>query len=367
MKYLYLIISVLLLTACSSQEVGVSDIVGYDMDLLQNGDGLEIKEINIVKFEDNAELVIKKPKKIAVSDSRIFVLDDNKVASYDRAGRYVNTIGQMGHGHGEYLQIASFYLEDENTVALVDSYKDVILKYGLDGSFKEEMKGDELFKYVQSASLIGRDSLLVCNYLFNDQNKVFNVVKLDDMRMKGVADTNMGTAGTMEPVGVHPYSSYNGHVKYILPFDNKIYDVRKGATFQFLTNKNIYSRKELGEVKDFSIMSYLKTMQNGNFLGFSDIFETDNYIFAACRNIDYVFWKKGKENCAHYSYALKENLNVFPLINIVASYGNSLYGLMNTSELAKIKGYNRRDKNICKLMEYKDEKDACLLISYKMK
>lgn len=359
--------SVLLMTACSSSKVVVNDIVGYDMDLLQNGEGLPIKEINIVKLEDNTELVIKAPKKVVVNNNRILVLDGNKVACYDMAGRYMNTIGHVGHGHGEYLQIASFYLENETTVVLLDSYKNKILKYNLDGSFKEEIKGNELFKYVQSASLIGKDSLFICNYLYNDKNNVFNAIQLDDMRMKGIANTYMSTANTMEPVGVHPYSLYNGKVKYVLPFDNKIYDAKTGERFQFLTSKSLYSRKDLEEMKDFNITSYLTAMQKGHFLGFSDIFEMDKYILVACKNVDYVLWEKGKENCTHYSYDLNEKLNFFPLINIVSSSDNSLYGLINTNELAKIKDYNHKDMNICKLMEYKNEKDINLLISYQMK
>ena len=97
---------------------------------------------------------------------------------------------------------------------------------------------------------------------------------------------------------------YSGAVKYILPFDNKIYDLKTNEVLQFLSDKNIYSSKELEDIKDFNIMSYLTAMQKGYFLGFTDIFEIDKYIVLACKNIDYVFLEKEKENCTHYSYDL---------------------------------------------------------------
>lgn len=124
------------------------------------------------------------------------------------------------------------------------------------------------------------------------------------MCVREVASTNMNTANTMVPIGVHPYSLYSGAVKYILPFDNKIYDLKTNEVLQFLSDKNIYSSKELEDIKDFNIMSYLTAMQKGYFLGFTDIFEIDKYIVLACKNIDYVFLEKEKENCTHYSYDL---------------------------------------------------------------
>ena len=80
-----------------------------------------LANIGSVKFEQN----------------HLYVLDEitRKLIKYDRAGNPVRILNDRGRGHGEYLDIADFCIDNEENVFIVDGQRDIINKYSKNFEF----------------------------------------------------------------------------------------------------------------------------------------------------------------------------------------------------------------------------------------
>jgi len=366
MKKTLLFITIVLLSSCEMQK-NVSDIYGYDEDCLCNAQELQYTDIQITELDCGKDNPLTVPKKVLVTKDDVLVLDNDRVFRFNKTGKLIKTIGRQGHGNGEYISPSTFYIGYDRLVSIVDTYAGKILKYTIDGEFKESVKIGELATNVQNAESIDNDLLFTSNYIYNKDNKIYNMLNLKEKDASVIAKTEMSTANTKEAIGVHPFSIHNNVIRYILPFDNNIYSINDMTEYRYVTEKRLFALEGQKKINDFSIMTYQKLLEEDMFLGFTDIYETDKYIFTACKNIEYVILNKQERLCKRYNYRLDKNTECFPLYNIIASDNNALYGLINTSELSRIKTYNTDDEYLNKLMKYKDEEDKYLIISYHIK
>lgn len=285
---------------------------------------------------------------------------------FDGRGKFLSSIGRRGHGHGEYVNLATFYVESDDVVVLVDSYKGNLMRYGVDGTFKEEVKIGRSLVNVQNAVLLNKDSLFVSNYIMNDQRGVYGILNLSTREMSTTADVRMSSDNVMMPVGRQSFSLYRGNLKYVMPFDANVYDSR-GECYRFATSKPMLSEDEQKKIKNFSMSSYVEPLKSNAFVGFTDIYETDRYLFTAFVDWEYTLLDKRTDQCRRYSYKLKDNLKSMPIVKIVAAWGNRLIGMFNTDELKAIKSYNHQDVNLAKLMSFAGEKDTYVLVEYSLK
>lgn len=152
-----------------------------------------------------------------------------------------------------------------------------------------------------------------------------------------VADTPLQTANTMESVGVHSFSQYNGKIRYIKPLDNVIYSPTSNDEFEISTTQQVFSEKELSEIKDFSINTYATNMANNIFCGFSDIFETEKYIILSLKNLEYTVIDKQLSTCRRYSYKIDSEDTNLPLYEIACSNSNILVGILTPMEIQHLK------------------------------
>ena len=159
----------------------------------------------------------------------------------------------------------------------------------------------------------------------------------------------------MEYVGKSPYSVYKGTIRYLKPFDNHIYNLTENTTLNVETTDKIFSKKEIEEIKDFSIATYADCLNNGIFTGFTDIFETKNYIILACHNITYLLIDKRKMACQRIEYTPSTNYKSIPLYNIKSSSGNQLIGLLSKEEVEEVTT-NKGNKIIQTLKKYLEKR-----------
>lgn len=360
MKNNLILTLVFFLTACSTQVDLVNSISGYDVSLGQNGSKLPCSEVDIVVLDSLFEI----PQKLIATNKYYFVQTRKNVLCYGKDGRLLNSIGQKGHGAEEYINLATFYLDADDTVVLVDSYRSKLLKYTCRGKFVESINTrDEVLSDAHNACLINHNELWLNNYVFNNKNSIYELLSLENENVSHIVSTSLQSNSTKEPIGLHPYSFYKNKLIYIKPFDNIIYDRMGNGVYQILTNRKVYSKQDLGKIKDYSIMTYVNALNTDHFVGFTDLFETDKYIMAACKNYDYIFLDKQKMTCVHLSYAIEQNLKYFPMLNIMASTDNQLLGIIDTNILEKVKNYSKEDRNLQKLIAL--PKKSIALVVYK--
>ncbi len=363
MKCFLYVCVILSFLSCSSQEYMMKEIRGYESRKLRNGQKVEFSNINFVELNSGNGRLLS-PRKILLDGNSVFVQEKEHLLCFSTDGKLKNVIGQRGHGRGEFVVLETFYLESDKTVVLVDSYKGRLLRYGVDGKFKDEIKIGKSLINIHDAYLLGKDSLFVNNYIMEDKRDVYGILNLKTKEMTSVARTKLSTDHLMMPIGRNCFSTYRGNVKYVMPFDDKVYGL-DGESYCYVTNRSIFSEEEQENVKNFSLFTY--KIDDKNFTGFTDIFETDNYLFTAFSDWEYTLLDKRTNTCRRFNYKLNEDLKSMPLVRIVATYGNQLVGLINTDELKKVKTYNCKDRNLERLMSYKNKKDHYLLVFYDIK
>ena len=127
------IVFIAILAACSTQNDVINTISGYDTPIGLNGSEVPYSKIDIVVLDSLLEM----PKKLVATEQYNFVQTKKQVLCYDKNGHLLSRIGQEGHGANEYINLATFYLDANDMLVIVDSYMGKLLKYTYDGKLVE--------------------------------------------------------------------------------------------------------------------------------------------------------------------------------------------------------------------------------------
>lgn len=121
MKYIYIIISAAIPLCMSSCRHGhsASDVLDetvFDISSVEQQDTvLEAEQYEVVPLETNKECMLREVYKVLVRDSDIFVLDRDpnpRICVFDQQGKFKNTIGELGHGKNEYVDVDNFAVSE---------------------------------------------------------------------------------------------------------------------------------------------------------------------------------------------------------------------------------------------------------------
>jgi hypothetical protein len=67
-----------------------------------------------IPLETKDETLIKQLNQYIICENDIFIADSKKVSRYSKTGKFVNHIGAVGQGPGEYIVCGGFEVDDEN-------------------------------------------------------------------------------------------------------------------------------------------------------------------------------------------------------------------------------------------------------------
>ena len=101
-------------------------------------------DISVIPLETNDSSFIGSISKIELSDGKIYVLDKSstkQVHIFDTVGNYISSIGNIGRGNGEYLNIEDFTLCNDTVVILANS--STVYLYDNHGGFISSRKLSE--------------------------------------------------------------------------------------------------------------------------------------------------------------------------------------------------------------------------------
>lgn len=133
---------------------------------------------------------------------------------------------------------------------------------------------------------------------------------------------------------MHSFSDYAGNIRYVLPFSDVIKSTKEHA-LRFRTEKKVLKDSDLEGMTNFSIMTYADYMDD--FVGFNNIFETENYLLLTFSNLEYVVVDKNSNECFRHKYRYDEEAEAFPLVNILSSTGDALIGMIEMERYDKLK------------------------------
>jgi hypothetical protein len=273
------------------------------------------ESIEYIPLETTDECLIGRIGNFDISEKFIatYCFVANNVYLFHRDGRFINSVGRMGHGPGEYLGPSGAFIDEKRSrIIILDYYKKLQLNYDLDGRFVDSKSIDE-------GTTIGIYKQLYNDYFFvatrNYNGNVPFAYEIRDMDLQLITE-NISTvfferrSTNITGVGVPHHYIYNDkiHAKE-LTLNDTIYSIEKDFSFnpKFIVNAGRYEvttdiRAETGE-RFFELMRSRVLLRN--------FFETKDRLLA-----HYHY-----ENKLYYSYYDKKSRKLF--------YFNSEDGIPN--------------------------------------
>ena len=222
----------------------------------------------IIPLETTDESLMGDIKRIKVYDDTYFILDSrNVIFRFDKDGKYLSKIARQGRGRGEYLDIRSIdVFEDE--VYVLSSFEKKILTYSFDGEFLREIGLDE-----QYFDMAVEDSYILlfsnnCNNSFKNYVKISRNGEILDSWDDFITNTSFIQGGKF-------LNKQDGSIFYFKPFDYRIFeydgkDSRQIAEFDFTNNKR-YPQSDMEDIVAFNDMvrntQYVKQFNSAAMIG----------------------------------------------------------------------------------------------------
>lgn len=331
-----LCISVVLLLMASCAETRDFHGAVIDFKETEAAGKQELKEFKTLNLEQTEKSVIGTVQKIHITDSILLISDERALFAFDaNDGRYLHTFGQRGNGEMEYLNLNTFFVDNKHHVNIVDDVKGRVLTFDINGSFLHSAKwGNDLLRWIQNAEMLNGGDLFCSRYIWNDQNRVYNVIRKDGTTSFSM-NTPLRTSNTAERVGVHPFSMYDGKTRFVMPLSPYIYllDSNKPtAVIEISSGAEPISEDEVKDIKDFNVMTGADLISKGRFQGFTDIFETSGHILLGFHDLYYYLFDKRTHKGKTIQTQATENLSYAPLYRIMGTHGDWLIGVLSGSD-----------------------------------
>ena len=185
MRSVYLIFLLLCLFACKRETGNCGDRIEIPINVVDVSISDIFTDFSIVSLETSERSFIGSISKIELYDGKFYLLDKSttkQVHIFDTLGNYISSVGNIGRGNGEYLNIEDFTLCNDTVVIL--SHPSTVYLYNTNGEFISSKKLSESllwsitcteWGYVASTNhqtyTSGQDAYLLYNF-----DKSFNLL-----------------------------------------------------------------------------------------------------------------------------------------------------------------------------------------------
>lgn len=168
---------------CTEKETTSLDIEAQEIDLIKNVNYVfnydsKITIEKIVDLESVDSSLVSNIDKIIFNRNDIYILDKTytSLRVFNQSGRYKFSIGSLGQGPGEFLNIDDFLIKD-NKVLLLSNTSRKVIEYTLQGKFI----GEKLIKFFSSQFVAFSDDKFgfYTNYNFSDISGTNNLLITD--------------------------------------------------------------------------------------------------------------------------------------------------------------------------------------------
>ena len=255
------------------------------------------EKLEIVPLEMTDESVLSDITEMQVTDHNIWIDHGREfyIYRFSRSGKFLNRIGSIGQGPGEYVNYLTFLVDEDKKEVYIFSTNNGVLVYDFEGGFKKEISDFQ--------TMVGMFSSIYKQYILNDhkffaiqnfglyrsvdKDSLWSFVSLDDNFQKKRLFKNPVHVGKEEQIIANranmdrmvnywmeyltSVDTYNGQLTLKYPDTDTIY-CYDDATNQLLPQYAIFTDEEKGDYeathlwfKDrkafdyFSIFSYYPT------------------------------------------------------------------------------------------------------------
>ena len=231
-----------------SLKTAESKMLELDIDLDKNTlpfDSL-MDFVSFVKLETTGENLVGAISQILFVNNKIIVVDfdvSKTITVYDESGKYLNNIGKLGQGPGEYAYLGHVTLTpDKSMVVVVDMGSGYLKYFGLDGNFVKSKKTPFWFSSCEFIT----DEIIAGNYdggntLYGENNSQYKpqliITNLQGNVFHSGFKSYYNKKFTMSTM--MPLRKFEDKVFYSPPFSDTIYHLtQKGIHPEYHLNMN---------------------------------------------------------------------------------------------------------------------------------
>ena len=228
-----------------SLKTAESKMLELDIDLDKNTlpfDSL-MDFVSFVKLETTGDNLVGSVSQILFARNKIVVVDSyvsKTITVYDKSGKFLNRIGTLGQGPGEYSYLGHVTLTpDKSMVVIVDMGSGYLKYFGLDGNFVKSKKTPFWFSSCEFIT----DEIIAGNYdggntLYGENNSQYKpqliITNLQGNVFHSGFKSYYNKKFTMSTM--MPLRKFEDEVFYSPPFSDTIYH---------LTQKGVYPKYHL--------------------------------------------------------------------------------------------------------------------------
>lgn len=300
----------------------------------------QIKCIDTLNLSYPDSVYIGAPSHIYATDD-MFVIVDNRSQPYgfSHKGEYMCRYGCQGEAPSDFVNMGACAVCN-NEVVICDSYTQRMLFYDLhSGQFNRDIAFPEgSLNMVQQCVFLNGTKALLARYVFNTVNSTYAVANIDDKTVYNFATVAMKTDNVAIPIGWHAISTYKDTAVYIKPFSPYIYQYPESKWIYIEQPRHVYDNNKLASINDFSIMTYARAISEGDFAGFTDIFELNDWIFLAMQDVEFYLINKRSWEMNTYKYGRDGEMKLTPITRIIGAIPqtNVLVGVNNQADDDKV-------------------------------
>ncbi|TKG89805.1 6-bladed beta-propeller [Puteibacter caeruleilacunae] len=381
----------LLISICPFAVVGQSVVrvpIGQNIDEKKEVKLSEVaREMTFVPLETKEGCMMDADiSKVEVFENVIFVSDFTFIYRFDMDGKFINRIGKIGNGPGEYVKGIQTFLIDKQKRRLMffDSISKRIMQYDFEGNF---ITGKNVSFLPGMCEWVSDDSFAVYNMGFSYEREPWRdlYVMTDDAKalqknkFKKQADKRYGLM-------IYPpiFFRYNGMVRYKNPHENIIYNISRDDKPNPVYYLDYGKYERYSDVDDAIIKvkngvgTNLRNPKSTEKIGLIGMSETDDFLFmdyghregrrfAAYNKKDKSFYQIFDNDFELYGFKddLHNGLPLLPKHNIANNVFIMSYHAWKVKEY--LQGKSNLSPRLKKIVDAIDESDNPILIFVELK
>lgn len=343
------------LSSCLDTKKSISEITMLTCENCLDTDKEAIKpeNIEIVKLETDKSFLMGDVRQMEIADSLMFILDSyQNLYTFNRKGQFLKQISSKGDAPEQYAVCTLFYVDKEKkNLVILDLIKFRMLSFNFNGEYLSSKKMASPIDSKWGVKVIPtNDEKLImfhsANPELNCQYSLFNKDDFSFIWQKYSYDP-IRPNDHMFDFSKHPMASNKGEINLIFPLCDTVFQYNEGKfipkyiielPYPMLDKKNF--KEELNQGKAYYSTLFELTKNNNLFSGFSEIFETNDYLLLTCKLkfVDsYYLANKSTKKGTFNLINIKNDLSEIPLWDVQTTTDNEFVGLIDCEMLLNFK------------------------------
>lgn len=372
----------------SSNEVFFQDISECkNIETLRYGDKSFFDTCYVIKLETSYKSILASISQLEICNDTLYIYDaqTERIKVFNTSGHYLTDFAEKGNGHGEYLSISSFFIdEDKHNLCIIDPLKQAIHTYTTSGKYLNSIKNKSHYlSKIKKASVV--DSMnIICSLATSWEDDNYQLIILDPMTysIKEILSAYPFKSPLYESTSISksPFAVHDDEIHYLRFLSDTVYSYRKAERYLFKKGQDIRSSgnlKSLAKQLNYDYFRLItKISKEGTYsTGYNNIYESNRFIlleYSAGQFKDRGFlWDKHKST----GYNIENYTDYLPDFGSITFSKNDLFvRIWNNDAISAFKSSTNKSvknsypKEIWNIVDNHDfDNDNPLLIVFKMK